>query len=377
MWIGSCWNDTAAPLGLTWVNTVRALGIVFTYNEIAQLQKNFYDKLKDIRLQIWLWRCKGLSLLCKITIVKSFLLSKMTYVFSVLPTPEEFIKQLNTIIYNFLWNGPDKIAWLAVVNDIKFGGLRLTDMETSIISLRLAWLTRIYSRGRIPWKAFLDYLLEDYGGTFFVSCNYNMRDYNINSLFYSELLQWWDDFRNAFSTLPLTAENIIWNNKLIKIDGKSIYYHNYVKAGILLTNQMQFDKGSLESYNIATNAGLKQSNFLTWAGIRSAIPGHLKFLDDNSRKTGLLEFCCGEKVFDPVLCKSKQFYEFLIAKKGTVSRGFTKLKNDFDLDDITVSKVFLNLLSVSLETFIRSFQLKLLDDIVFNSWIARMRKSEL
>ena len=118
------------------VNTVKALGIVFTYNEIERLQENFYDKLKDIRLQIRLWRCRGLSLLGKITIIKSrFLLSKMTYVFSVLPTPQEFIKQLNTIIYNFLWNGPDKIARLAVVNDIKFGGLRLTDIETSIISL--------------------------------------------------------------------------------------------------------------------------------------------------------------------------------------------------------------------------------------------------
>ena len=31
-------------------------------------------------------------------------------------------------------------------------------------------------------------------------------------------------------------------------------------------------------------------------------------------------------MFDPVLCKSKQFYEFLITKKGIVSRGFTKLK---------------------------------------------------
>ena len=73
-------------------------------------------------------------------------------------------------------------------------------------------------------------------------------------------------------------------------------------------------------------------------------------------------------MFDPVLCKSKHFYELLITKKGIVSRGFTKLKNDFDgLDDITVSKVFLNLLSVSLETFIRSFQLKLLDDIVFTN----------
>lgn len=61
--------------------------------------------------------------------------------------------------------------------------------------------------------------------------------------------------------------------------------------------------------------------FSMWAGIRSAIPGHLKFLDDNSRKTGLLEFCCREKVFDPVLCKSKQFYEFLIAKKGDSNKG--------------------------------------------------------
>ena len=68
------------------------------------------------------------------------------------------------------------------------------------------------------------------------------------------------------------------------------------------------------------NAELKQSNFLTWAGIRSAIPGHLRFLDDNSRKIGLLKFCCGEKVFDPVLCKSKQFYE-AHCKKGNSIKG--------------------------------------------------------
>ena len=73
-----------------------------------------------------------------------------------------------------MWNGLDKIARLAVVNDIKFGGLRLTDIEMSIVSLRLAWLGRIYSPDRIPWKAFLDYLLENYSGNFFISCNYNI-----------------------------------------------------------------------------------------------------------------------------------------------------------------------------------------------------------
>ena len=125
-------------MGLKWVNTVEALGIFFTYKESEQLQKNCYDKLKDIRLQTRLWRCRGLSLFGKVTIIKSFLLPKILYVLLVVPALQDFIKQLNTIIYNFLWNGADKIARSAAINDIGFGGVNLIDLETSIRSLRLA-----------------------------------------------------------------------------------------------------------------------------------------------------------------------------------------------------------------------------------------------
>ena len=367
MWIGSSRNNTEAPLGLKWVNSVKALGIVFTYKESEQLQKNFYDKLKDIRLQTRLWRCRGLSLFGKVTIIKSFLLPKMLYVFSVLPTSQDFIKQLNIIIYNFLWNGPDKIARSAAINDIRFGGVNLIDLVTSIRSLRLAWLGRLFSRGSIQWKAYINYLLKDYGGTFLFKCNYDIKEYKIHSTFYDELLQWWADFRDNFSTKSSTFESVIWNNKLIKIDGKSIYYHNYVKAGIIFCNQMLFDKNNLESYNSTRSKGLIHTNFLTWSGIRSAIPVHLKTLNVEESEIPSLNFQCGEKIFDPVSCKSKQFYELLISKKTVVSRGFTKLKDDFDLDDITVSKVFLNLKAVSSETFVRSFQFKFLDDIIYTN----------
>ena len=104
MWIGSPRNNTEAPLGLKWVNSVKALRIVFTCKESEQLQKIFYDKLQVIRLQTRLWRsltvslrCGGLSLFGKVTIIKSFLLSKILYVFSVLAASQDFIKQLNTI----------------------------------------------------------------------------------------------------------------------------------------------------------------------------------------------------------------------------------------------------------------------------------------
>ena len=127
---------------------------------------------------------------------------------------------------------------------------------------------------------------------------------------------------------------------------------------------------NLESYNCAKRKGLKHSNFLVWTGIRQAIPPELKRLEVNDNELWSLEFQCGEKVFNPLTSKSKHFYELLISKKVRVSRGVTKWKENFCLDDTAVSKAFLMVRSISSETFIRSFQFKILDDITFKKTIA-------
>ena len=124
---------------------------------------------------------------------------------------------LTTSLTIFLWKGPDKIARLATINDSKYGGLNLVDLESSIKSLRLAWLGRLFAEGSSPWKAFVNYLLKDFGGRFLFKCNYDVDGYNINSIFYKELLQWWADLSVDFSTKPPISECIIWNNKSMKI----------------------------------------------------------------------------------------------------------------------------------------------------------------
>lgn len=121
---------------------------------------------------------------------------------------------------------------------------------------------RIFSEGSSPWKAYITYLLADFGGVFLFSCNYDVKDCKINSTFYRELLQWWADLRTAFSTKQSISYNITWNNKDIKIDNKTIYYSNYVHAGILLINHLQFNKNNIESYDSAKSKGLKHTNFL-------------------------------------------------------------------------------------------------------------------
>ena len=114
-------------------------------------QKNFFEKLKSIQEQMQIWKWRGLSQY-----------GIYIYVASVLGTPNEFVRKLKEMIYRFLWNGPDKVARAATINSINFGGLNLTDFETSIKSLRLAWIGRYLNENSAPWKSFFQYQLKNW-----------------------------------------------------------------------------------------------------------------------------------------------------------------------------------------------------------------------
>ena len=163
-----------------------------------------------------------------------------------------------------------------------------------------------------PHGKYINYLLEDFGGVFLFSCNYDVKDCKIISTFYRELLQWWADLRITFLTKPSISNNIIWNNKDIKIDNKTVYYSNYIKAGILLINHLQFNKNNLESYNSAKSKGLKHTNFLVWSGVRAAIPAHLKSLDvTKSELDALWNFNVGRKNLILLYVKINTFMNYL------------------------------------------------------------------
>ena len=284
---------------------------------------------------MWSWR--GLSLFSKVTIIKSFLLPKGLYVSSSFPSPLEFIKAFQTILYNFLWKGPDKIARTAVIND--FAGLKETDLTTSIMSLRISWIGRFLSDNFYPWIVYLLYLLKPFGGKLFLHYDFNIDDYNTFPISYKEMLHWWSDFRSTFDLVSL-RETIIWNNHNIRANGKPIFYNNCNSANIVLLSDLKFDLSNTESFKLAKHNGLKDSNFLTWTGVRCAVPSHLKIRSREVNKDHVrsLQFKIGDKAFDPVLSKSRDFYSLLISCKATESRGITKLKSKFSIDDVETKK---------------------------------------
>ena len=159
------------------------------------LEKNFIERLDSIKKLIRIWSSRGLSIYGKVTLIKSVLIPKFVYISSLLPIPKEFVKELNQILFHFLWKGPDKVTRVLVINEYDKGGLKMTDVDSIVMSLRLAWLKRLFGGNDGFWKRYLLHLLEPYGGFFFFKCNFDIRDYPNLPRFYSELLQWWSEFR--------------------------------------------------------------------------------------------------------------------------------------------------------------------------------------
>ena len=116
--IGSSKSSKDKPFeenGLTWkIKSFKALGVTFSLETKCLYELNFPMKLRKVEQVMNCWRQRNLSLIGKITVVKSLLLplSQFLYLFSVLciDIPHSFFKKLNSILYKFIWNnGNDRV----------------------------------------------------------------------------------------------------------------------------------------------------------------------------------------------------------------------------------------------------------------------------
>ena len=144
--------------------------------------------------------------------IKSLIIPKIVFIMSLLPAPKEIVQELNLILVKFLWKGTDKVTRLSTI--IENGGLKMIDLESMVKSLRLAWLKIIFGENDGAWKSYLRVAMKRF---ILLQRRY------VPSLFYSELLKWWSDFRDGYDTKKEWRQ-IVWNNKEIRINNKPISY---------------------------------------------------------------------------------------------------------------------------------------------------------
>ena len=278
LWLG-CWKDRRdTPFNFKWPeDPICALGVFFSYNTLKADKLNFDDKLRSMEKILNIWKCRRLTLIGKINIVKTLALSKLIFNSSNLYLPPHVIDAANKMIFDFIWEGkPPKIKKSTITGEKANGGLKMIDFGLMEIALKIAWIQRIRQNSDAAWKVIPEYALSHLGGfAFLLDCRYDLNLLQLHDLppFYHSVLKYWQDYRPMFSEDMTQAQNeIIWNNSNILINKSTIFFKQWYRSGIIRIQDLldvDFTFLSLDKFQRKFHL---QVPFTTYYGLINAIP---------------------------------------------------------------------------------------------------------
>ena len=102
----------------------KALGVWFASDQAEITRLNFEDRIKKMETTLDIWRCRSLSLVGKMTIIKTIIVPQVQFLFSMIYIEETLLKRIEKLLYNFVWaSNVHKIKKNTLIAPIEIGGL--------------------------------------------------------------------------------------------------------------------------------------------------------------------------------------------------------------------------------------------------------------
>jgi hypothetical protein len=278
MWLGKNRNNITTPLGIKWVKEVHSLGIFFSYDTDSVIQKNFEDRAKDFKRILDMWLQRDLSLIGKITILKSLAFSKIIYQCGVLNPPTDFKDKIAEIAYNFIWhNKPENIKRLTIIADYEKGGLKMLDIGSFLKAQKAMWVKRLQSPDMASWKAAPAFYLKEFLGLDTFKCNMEcvVKPKNFPHFYWNVMQSWYEyiQLSQPEKKSPMDIRRqCLWFNKEIKISKIILNWGEWKKKGINTIHDIINENGNFLTTNeLETMYGFK-CNILKYNALKDAIP---------------------------------------------------------------------------------------------------------
>ena len=164
-------------------------------------------------------------------------ISKLTFICSVLDTPNGFTDEVNDIIFDYIWNYKNpKLKKTTIIKNKKDGGLNMLDFTLFDNALKIVWVKCLCANDERPWKFIPLSLLSNVGGSLLFHCNYNIQYLPLNEnlpKFYQDIISYWQKIKNTnLKTKRDVLNQIIWNNQFIRVNNSSVFFPGWNKVGI-------------------------------------------------------------------------------------------------------------------------------------------------
>ena len=139
-------------------NTFTALGINFSNSmSVAGIMEvNYEARITKAKSWVNVWKSRDLTLMGKVTIIKSLIYSQFAYLAIPLLGPNcSLIKKIETFIFNFLWGSKrDKVKREVIKRKKDEGGLGLFDFSDYLTSMKMTIIKKILNpKFKHSWKS--------------------------------------------------------------------------------------------------------------------------------------------------------------------------------------------------------------------------------
>lgn len=287
----------------------------------------------------------------------------MVHIFSDLPSPpEEFVKELNKIFYDFLWSGKkDKIKRINMIRTYEDGGLRMTDVNSFVHALKLAHLRKCARNPNFisPSHFPLDEICT-------LGANINIYS-KCKNPFWRSVLDSWSSYVKREKHCPENIDYILsqplWLNHHFK--DKTFFIQNWYTKGFHFIKDICNSKGlmTFEEFKMAFDV---RGTFLDYHKLLNCIPSEWK-------QTIYEQFIIAKQNLN-ISCNlldllkpgkgARYFYDRIIACSDYPSVCDKWVKN-FNLSSLDWKEIFLQYRRCTKDIKLLEFQFKFLHRIVY------------
>ncbi len=286
--IGAWTDNIEVTSGVKWVKgPVKALGVYYGERNMDVIYDDMLSKVKS-RLQMWSHR--RLTLQGKVYLVKSIGLSVWHHIINAEVVPTQKIKQLEDIIWSFIWENKRGLVNRAVCSQPKEkGGLGMISISDIIVQKHVKFVSKVIKeKGKWTvlsnhWYTSLDEKFDE--RYFLLKCNeWDLKDIKNIPKYQVNTLKSWYEFKGKaidyYKTPMQDQTDRLFGNKNIKIDNKVLQISNWSKSGVKSVRNVVSEGQWVPEQQLLLKLNNRRNWLVEMMMVKRAIPREMRMIKD-------------------------------------------------------------------------------------------------
>ena len=372
---------------------IKTLGVYIGHDKELCYQNNWIKCISDMEKLFESWKTRNLTLFGKCCVINTLAVSKLIYLASILPFPEQKeIKYMNKLIYTFLWKKKDRIKRATLIGKISEGGIGVIDIESKFKAIKASWVNKLLIC-KTKLRIFVESLCEKHGVNIEYITQTNetrLCEYIIvKNLphFYQQIFVFFNESKKYTNIINMSTETFLaqplWNNRLLMFKGKTLFFKEWIESNLLYVKDV-VDSNGLKPIEWFYDNLRYRNNWLCQYKIMKHIFSSFKRNIDftkslyfNNSSSLRIQFL-GNSYFNNENSTSKFFYQIFLHKKFKKPLHQPFLEKEFGLQrKISWTLIYTQKISNIIDKNVAEFNYKLLHNLLSNRYLASKWNREI